>query len=283
MSKFDKITGKYVYVEIDGVEYRVYFEENGSGIPLVCQHTAGSDGRQWRHLLNDPDVTSLYRAIAVDIPFHGKSLPPESINWWEKEYKLYRKFFTNFHVSFNKALELDQPVYIGFSMGGHLAVDLAIEKASEYRAVIGGQASITSPHSTEPWWNHPRIDNSFRYAAMYGMMAPGSPEHYKRETAFEYSQSAPQVFKGDLFYYFEDHDVSETAKKIDTTEVSVYLITGEYDAATSPEDTALLANEIKGAKFVKMDGLGHFGMSENYQLLKKYLMPILKEIAAKGK
>ncbi len=279
MAKIEPITGRYVYVTVEGVEYRVYFEENGKGIPLVCQHTAGSDGRQWRHLLNDDEITSSYRVIAVDLPYHGKSLPPESVKWWEQEYKLRRKFFTNFHAEFNHALGLDKPVYIGFSMGGHLAVDLAIEKPEEYRAIIGGEACISSPHSTEPYWDHPRIDNTFRYAAMIGMTSPQSPEKYVRETAFEYSQSAPQVFKGDLFYYFEDHNVANTAKLIDTSKVAMYLITGEYDPSPQPEETEILAKEIKGSKFVELKQLGHFGMSENYQLLRKYLLPILKEIA----
>jgi pimeloyl-ACP methyl ester carboxylesterase len=282
MARIEPVTGKYVYVEVGGVEYRIYFEENGEGIPLVCQHTAGSDGRQYRHLLNDPDVTTRYRVIAVDLPFHGKSLPPESVECWKQEYKLYRRFFVNFHEAFNHALGLDRPVYMGFSMGGHLAIDLAIEKPQEYRAIIGGEACISSPHSTEPFWDHPRIDNTFRYSAMIGMMAPGSPESNVRETAFEYNQSAPQVFRGDLFYYFEDHDVADTAKLIDTSQVAVYLITGEYDPSPQPDETQELADEIKGSKFVAMKNLGHFAMSENYPELKKHLLPILNEIAFRG-
>ena len=40
-------------------------------------HTAGSDGRQWRHLLNDTTVTDRFRCVAFDMPWHGKSSPPE--------------------------------------------------------------------------------------------------------------------------------------------------------------------------------------------------------------
>ena len=46
MAKYAAIT-EYIYVTVEGIEYRVYFEEAGTGIPIVCQHTAGSDGRQW--------------------------------------------------------------------------------------------------------------------------------------------------------------------------------------------------------------------------------------------
>jgi hypothetical protein len=50
----EPIVGRYIHVEIDGEMHRIYFEENGAGIPLLCLHTAGSDGRQWRHLLSCP-------------------------------------------------------------------------------------------------------------------------------------------------------------------------------------------------------------------------------------
>lgn len=51
MARFDSVIGRYVYVDIEDVEYRVYFEESGEGRPLLLQHTAGADGRQWRHVL----------------------------------------------------------------------------------------------------------------------------------------------------------------------------------------------------------------------------------------
>ena len=40
----------------------------------LCLHTAGSDGRQFRGLLNDKRVTDNYRVIVFDMPWHGKSL-----------------------------------------------------------------------------------------------------------------------------------------------------------------------------------------------------------------
>ena len=47
----DPIVGRYVYVQCEGKTYRTYYEEHGEGIPLVCLHTAGTDGRQYRHQL----------------------------------------------------------------------------------------------------------------------------------------------------------------------------------------------------------------------------------------
>src|SRR3977135_3700347 len=98
MAKFETTTGRYVYLEIQGIEYRVYFEEAGQGIPLVCQHTAGSDGQQWRQFLNDEDITATYRVIVPDLPYHGKSQPPEAVQWWSQEYRLTKAFFVEFHL-----------------------------------------------------------------------------------------------------------------------------------------------------------------------------------------
>lgn len=279
MAKVESLIGKYVHMKVQGIEYRVYFEERGNGIPLVCQHTAGSDGRQWRHLLNDDEVAAKYRVIVPDLPYHGKSLPPESIEWWKQDYKLSKSFFIDFHVAFSHALDLEKPVYIGCSMGGHLAVDLAFEKPDEFRAVIGVQAALHSPGVTIEWFHHPRISNDFRATAMLGMASQRSPEKYRRECSWEYSQSAPSVFPGDLCYYFLDHDLTGKAHKIDTSRISVYLLAGEYDPDTSHDVTQQLANQIKGSKFTPMMGVGHFGMVENFEVFKKYLMPVLDEIA----
>ena len=137
MARFSDITGRYIYLELDGVEYRVYIEEAGTGIPLVCQHTAGSDGRQYRHILEDRDITSRFRVIAADLPYHGKSLPPVSLRYWEQEYRLTKDWFMRYWVKLCRELDLKRPVYMGCSMGGHLAGDLALNYPNEFRACIG--------------------------------------------------------------------------------------------------------------------------------------------------
>jgi pimeloyl-ACP methyl ester carboxylesterase len=279
VARFDPIKGNYVYIEVQNVEYRVYYEENGSGIPLLCQHSAGTDGQQWRYLLNDDDITSRYRVVVPDLPYHGKSLPPESIEWWKEEYRLTKSFFVDFQVAFNHALGLKTPIFIGGCMGGCLGLYLALERPDEFRAVIGLETVLCSEGGPLDFWDHPRISNHFKAAAIWSLMAPSSPEKNRRETTWKFSQCAPSVMSGDFYYYFKDHDLTGKTHLIDTFRTPVYLLTGEYDAVVSPEDTRQLAKQIKGAKFIEMKGLGHLSLCENPEALKRYLMPILKEIA----
>jgi len=277
------VTGRYVYLDVQGIEYRVYFEEAGEGVPVVLQHTAGCDSRQWRHVLEDPDFTSRYRLIAADVPFHGRSLPPESREWWTEEYTLHQGFFLDFQVALVEALGLERPIYAGCSMGGHLAPDLALHHPGLFRAAIGIEAALDS-HGVErilPWLYHPRISNDCKPALMHTLCSPTSPERYKRETTFVYSQGAPAVFKGDLNYYVVEHDLNADAKKIDTTQTALFVLNGEYDWSGYPAAGAALAAAVDGATHAVMEDLGHFPMSENPEVFKKYFLPVLEQAAAR--
>lgn len=281
-AKLSSAVGRYVTLTVEGIDYRVYFEESGSGTPVVLQHTAGCDSRQWRHMLEDPDFTSKYRLIAPDVPYHGRSLPPEGERWWEREYSLTKEFLIEFHAQLNEQLGLDRPVYMGCSMGGHLAADLAISCPTRYRAVVGIEAALHS-HGMErvlPWMYHPQISNDTKPALMQTLCSPTSPEQFVRETVWVYSQGAPPVFKGDLEYYLIEHDLTDTAASIDTTKIGMWVLSAEYDWSAPPAAGRLLANEVEGCKFVEMASMGHFPMSEDPARFKEYISPILAEAAA---
>ena len=129
---------------VQGVEYRVYFEEAGKGTPVLMQHTAGSDGRQWRHILEEEKLTSQFRFIAHDLPYHGKSLPPLSKPWWRERYSLSQSFAIDFIEAMTEALGIEQGIYVGCSMGGHLAPDLALARPGLFRAVIAVEGGLAT-------------------------------------------------------------------------------------------------------------------------------------------
>jgi pimeloyl-ACP methyl ester carboxylesterase len=282
-ARFDTAVGRYVYLTIDGVEHRVYFEEAGAGIPLLLQHTAGADARQWRHLLEDADVQRHYRMIAYDLPYHAKSVPPTGVEWWKQEYKLTRDFFEKVPVMLAKTLELDRPVFMGCSIGGHLAADLACDYPGVFRAAIALEGALASPARRDlSYLHHPHVSNEFKAAIMYGITAPSSPEAYRRETGWVYSQGAPPVFKGDLHYYTVEHDLTERAATIDTTKTALYVLTGEYDWSSTPAMGRALASKVPGATFREMRDVGHFPMCENPARFREYILPVLDEIRERG-
>ena len=135
------------------------------------------------------------------------------------------------------------------------AVELALERPDAFRAVIGLESGLSRARMapTLDFHDHPRISNEFRMQSMYGKTAPGNPEKNRREIAWTYGQSAPPVSKGDLYYNFIDHNLTGgEARRIDTSQVAVYLMTGQYDWGNSPAETKVLADQIKGARFVEL-------------------------------
>ena len=275
----EPITGKYLHVDIMGEPCRVYFEENGQGIPLVCLHTAGSDNRQFRHLLCDEEITRKYRVIAFDMPWHGKSYPPAGFQ--NKDYELTTERYVQTIRAFCSALQLDKPVVMGCSIGGRIVLQLAHAHGEEFRALIGLEgADHQSPWYDTSWLNRPDVHGGEVCAALVsGLVAPQSPDEYRHETLWQYKQGGPGIFKGDLYFYRVDSDLRGKLSGIDCARTPLYLLTGEYDFSCSPEDTVRTAQSIPGAKVTVMKEVGHFPMSENPAQFRQYILPVLQEIA----
>ncbi|HWK22831.1 MAG TPA: alpha/beta hydrolase [Ureibacillus sp.] len=279
-AKFSPVLGRYVTIDVEGEEYKVFYLENGTGQPLVCQHTAGCHNHQWRGLLEDEEITSKYRVIAYDLPRHGKSDPPSNTEWWKEEYKLSAEFFMKFIVTLCDALELENPIFMGSSFGGNIALQLALHHPDRFDAVIPVEAADYSPGFYLDWWHHPHANASQVCASgVWDLMAPQSPDKDRWATWFYYSQGA-ESFKGDLHFYSVDHDLRGKLEQIQGDKVKVIMLTGTYDYLTTTEDGRRTASQIKNAEFIEMVDIGHFPMSENYEVFKKYLEQALNSIQA---
>jgi len=275
---FEPIVGRYLDLEIDGASHRIFVEEAGQGIPLLCLHTAGADSRQYRHLLNDAAVTSTYRVIAFDMPYHGRSNPPDG--WWLRKYKLKTVDYIAQIRAVWTALGLSRPVVLGCSMGGAIALKLAADYQRELRGIVGLESSAYAPGRYNDFLHHPAIHGGELVASYtYGLCAPSSPEANARENWWYYSQSGPGVYAGDVHFYSIDWDGREDLKRIDTSVCKVSLLTGEFDYSCTPDMTRAAAGAIPGSRLVIMDGIGHFPMIENYSLFRTFLLPELDWMA----
>jgi pimeloyl-ACP methyl ester carboxylesterase len=275
----EPIVGRYMRLTFQDRPHRIYFEEAGQGIPLVCLHTAGADGRQYRHLMNDPAITAHYRVIVFDMPWHGKSLPPPG--WQREEYRLTTSAYTDLILTVCRALGLERPVVLGCSIGGKIVLNLALEHPETFRALIGVESADYQPpwYDDTTWLHRPDIHGGeIAGAMMSGLIAPQSPEETRWDTLWGYMQGGPGVFKGDLHFYRIDGDMRDRVARIDVRRCPLYLLTGEYDFSCQPDDTLRTAGKIPGARVTIMKEIGHFPMSENPAQFRRYLLPVLEEI-----
>jgi pimeloyl-ACP methyl ester carboxylesterase len=286
----EDIVGRYLHTDLDGRPHRIYFEEAGpaDGIPLVCLHTAGSDGRQYRGILNDSEITRSYRVIAFDLPYHGKSSPPAGFE--TDIYRLTTQLYVDTVMTVCRALELKKPVVMGCSIGGRAVLHLALQHGSAFRAAIGLQSAIYADPGANPALreleviNRPDVHGGDASAAFVScLISPTSPQTDRAETLWHYSQSAPGVFMGDLVYYMADGDMRNLdLSPLASQQCPLYLLTGEYDLSATPALTADLAKKVNARHFEVMKGLGHFPMSEAPERFLGYLRPVLSRIAGQA-
>jgi len=278
-AQFEPIVGRYLRLDLAGEPHRLYVEEAGQGVPLLCLHTAGADSRQYRAVLNDPEILKAFRVIAFDLPWHGKSSPPAG--WHElEEYRLTSRAYVDTVVALADALELDRPVAMGCSIGGRIVLHLALEHPDRFGAVIGLQAGahVDLYYDTQ-WLHRPDVHGGEVCAAVVsGLVGPAAPDEHRWETLWHYMQGGPGVFKGDLYFYKVDGDIRQQLHRIDAARCPVHLLSGEYDYSCTPQDTLDAAQRIPGSTVAIMKGLGHFPMSEAPDEFLEHLRPVLARI-----
>lgn len=279
MPDFEPIIGRYLRVEIGGIDHRVHVEEVGDGVPLLCLHTAGADSRQFRHLMNDPNVTERFRVVAFDLPYHGRSTPPDG--WWLERYRLTTAGYLDMIRAVWRALGLERPVVMGCSMGGAIVLKLAAEFQDELTGIVGLESAAYAPGRYNEFLHHPAVHGGELCASYtYGLNAPHSPEPCRRENWWYYSQSGPGVYLGDVYFYSNDWDARADLHRIDTGRCRVALLTGAYDYSCTPEMSEAVAAAIPGARLTIMEGIGHFPMIENYPAFRPHLLAALDHVAA---
>lgn len=116
---------------------KLYFEDQGKGKALLFLHGASWDMRQWK---NEVDYfSSEYRVITLDARGHGKSsLPKGNVSpdiFW-KDAKALLDY-----------LNITTAIVCGLSMGGHTAMQLAINAPTRVERLILIGAPCTNSYN----------------------------------------------------------------------------------------------------------------------------------------
>lgn len=277
--EFDNLSllkGQYVDI---GNQQWVYCERSGNplGRPVLMLHTAGSDSRQWHGLMTNANLQTKFNLLAFDLPGHGRSpLPANQENWdWLLTEAQYMKWVTDLI----HALNLESLLLIGCSMGSAISLGLLANHSELFSGGVLLETPYRSPGRRSIFLDHPEVHGN-RLAATWvsSLLSPYSPQSRKDYATWIYSQGAPSVYDGDLAFYSDEFAATNHTAKINTTKTPLWLLTGDYDYSASPEETMKVAQEIPGAKFIRLNGFGHFPMTEDpNRLYGEYLSSVLDE------
>lgn len=263
--------GRYLHLA-DG--RRVFVESAGEGAPLLCLHTAGADSRQFRGMLEDPRVTDHHRVVAFDMPWHGRSDPPD--DWRTRRYALDTRTYASTVLAVADALELDRPVLVGCSMGGAIALYLAAEHGERFGGVCALEGGLGSPGRFVEWTHRSDVDHSaFLASWVGGLIAPASPTGPREQTLWGYASTGPGVYQGDTHFYSVDFPTVSAG--LGRATCPLYVFSGEYDYSATTESSREAATRL-GGELVTMPGRGHFPMAEDPEGMAEYLLPVLETL-----
>jgi len=271
----ETITGRYVTASAGGDPYVMYYETAGEGHPVVFLHTAGSDSRQYKYLLGNRDLQRLASMYAFDLPYHGRSEPPDG--WWTRPYRLTVDLYAEWIFAFLKAAGLydRKPIICGSSMGGAMVLYLAANFGELFQAAISIEGGFgTAGRRLIAWTNHPQVHAGYFLPTwVAGTMSPDSPEYYRRLTLWQYAQGGPGVYQGDTAAGAHFH---RAFQNIGRAKCPLWILSGEYDYSTTSEMSKEAAERM-GGTFVPMEGIGHFPMSEHPKRFLHHFRPVLEQ------
>jgi pimeloyl-ACP methyl ester carboxylesterase len=123
--------------EIDGLPVR--YLAAGEGPPLVLLHGAGDNSLDWRWVL--PALARKHRVYAPDLPGSPDSARPAAA--------YSPAFFERFVAAFVDALGMGPATFVGNSLGGLIALRLALSDPDRVKALIlvdgAGLGSAVNP------------------------------------------------------------------------------------------------------------------------------------------
>jgi pimeloyl-ACP methyl ester carboxylesterase len=111
---------------VNGID--INYRETGEGFPIVFVHGYTGNSRNWA--LTVPALREEFRTISVDLRGHGLSGRPES----EDEYSL--EVMASDLYGLLRALDIEECVLVGHSMGGMVSQVLVLEHPEVVRALV---------------------------------------------------------------------------------------------------------------------------------------------------
>jgi pimeloyl-ACP methyl ester carboxylesterase len=236
------------YAEINGKRlfYAPSRSRRANAPTLVLIHGAGGSHLHWPPQLRRLEGATVY---ALDLPGHGRSDGPGDDNI---------PGYVTAVIRFLDAIQIDQAVLMGHSMGGAIAQMSGLtypERAAGLVLVGTGARLRVAPAIVQGIREDPEaaFDLITRYA--WASEAPEDLVQLGRETLVE---TPPEVIYGD--YAACDHfDIMD---RLDEIRVPALVIAGSADRLTPHKYGVYLADRLPDAQLVTIEGGGHMMILE---------------------
>lgn len=266
------------YIVVDG--QRICYQERGTGPTVVILPGVGTSIDFWQ--TNIPTLEKDFHVVAVDPPGFGKSDKPKA------SYDL--PWICDRVTAFLAAKGIQRASFIGGSMGGHLAMLIALKNPQMVdKLVLMGTsgtwdepgpllaAALKTLYSEAVVTDHIRRNWSNIYWKMIVHRTPVTEDLFRYQMALKadgklYEPEGMAMARSLRSIFF--HSCRESSRRI---EAPVLLIWGELDDVHTPAAGVVLRNRIPDSRLVVVPDAGHEVMLDQPETFNRLVARFLKE------
>lgn len=209
--------------------------------PLALIHGAGGSHLDWPPQLRRLDGA---RVIALDLPGHDRSAPPG-----RSDTLAYAEAV----IALLDTLGIRQAVYVGHSMGGAIALQIALHMPDRTAGlVLIGAGSRLPVDPTLPQRILDEPDRTIDWIVEWSW-GPDASDDQRALSRERLRNTPPAILRGD-YVACQDFDVRD---RLDRIAVPALVITGAGDAMVKPKFGVTLAEGIPNATLITIPGAGH--------------------------
>ncbi len=235
--------GKYITLS----NTNIYYEEYGSGIPLLLFHGGFGSIHDFQQVI--PKFAKHFRVIAIDSPGHGRSEQADTLS-----FDLMADYYSNMI----DLLKLDSVYIIGYSDGGITALLLAAKKPNKVKKIIA--SGVNS-----------RMDGINSEVIEYlKLINPAFIESNQKEWLVDYKSKSPEKDKWEKcitdMTRMYSKDVLITDQILSNIRSEVLLVFGDRDVIKLEHGIELF-RKIVGSRLCVLPNTPHEVFSESPELI----------------
>lgn len=256
--------------------FRMYYETQGAGAPLLLINGLGSDSSEW--LFQQPAFAERFLVVAFDNRGSGQSDTPPG------PYSTAQ--MADDAAALLSHLGTDRAHVLGVSLGGMIAQEVALRHPQRVRKLVlactapGGNGSVRpAPEVLKAFVRSPSADpeTEIRRVIPYLYTDAYRRDHHEEIEGFIRRRLANPVSAEGNAAQLAAAVGHSAWDRLGHIAAPTLVITGENDRVVPPENSRRIAGRIPGSKLVLLPGAPHRFFAENPEAFNREVLAFLRE------